>query len=173
MVATSQTSAGLKCTRLAHKTTDTPLTKLHLIFLKTEILSACLKYWILNIYHLIKLSNQHLICIFYNGLSPCFQGCIVQHLSLQCDRNSDLQAGIWFGSVALSPIITLPQSPMGQLFLPKKLPFLNMCGHAQCRVHFFHHGEFYFRLRQLITFPVLGQFHCACQAEKSSTNFFR
>ena len=26
--------------------------------------------------------------------------------------NSDLQAGIWFGSVAPSPIITLPQSPM-------------------------------------------------------------
>ena len=26
--------------------------------------------------------------------------------------NSDLQAGIWFGSVALSPIITLPQSTM-------------------------------------------------------------
>ena len=27
-------------------------------------------------------------------------------------QNSHLQAGIWFGSVALSPIITLPQSTM-------------------------------------------------------------
>ena len=26
------------------------------------------------------------------------------------------------------------------------------CVHAQCHVHFFHHGEFYFRLIQLITF---------------------
>ena len=29
------------------------------------------------------------------------------------------------------------------------------CVHAQCRVHFFHHGEFYFRLRQ----QFLGHLH--------------
>ena len=33
-------------------------------------------------------------------------------LCIASKLNSDLQAGIWFGSVAPSPIITLPQSPM-------------------------------------------------------------
>ena len=31
---------------------------------------------------------------------------------LRNEENSDLQSGIWFGSVAPSPIITLPQSLM-------------------------------------------------------------
>ena len=42
-------------------------------------------------------------------------------------KNSDLQAGIWFGSVAPSPKITLLQSPMAQLSLLKKSSFLNIC----------------------------------------------
>ena len=41
-----------------------------------------------------------------------------------------------------------------------------MCAHVQCRVHFFHHVEFYFRLRQQISFPVWGQLRCACQGEE-------
>ena len=39
--------------------------------------------------------------------------------------------------------------------------------HARCRVHFFYHVKFFFRFRQLIGFPVWGQFCCGCQVEES------
>ena len=45
------------------------------------------------------------------------------------------------------------------------------CAHAQCRIHFFHHVEFYFRFRHLISFPVWGQLYCACLDEESSIIF--
>ena len=45
------------------------------------------------------------------------------------------------------------------------------CVHTQCHAHFFHHVEFYFRLRQLLAFPVLGLLCCVCQAEESSRIF--
>ena len=69
--------------------------------------------------------------------------------------NSDLQAGIWFGSVAPSPIITLPPPLCFSNFCLKSRLFWT-CAHVQCRVHFFHHVEFYFLLRQRIAFPVWG-----------------
>ena len=45
------------------------------------------------------------------------------------------------------------------------------CAHAQCRIQFFRHVEFYFRFRQLISFLVWGQLYCACLGEESSTIF--
>ena len=45
-------------------------------------------------------------------------------------ENSDLQAGIWFGGVALSPIITFPHFTMVQLCFPKNVIFsahVHMC----------------------------------------------
>ena len=86
------------------------------------------------------------------------------------ERCLDPQAGIWLYSVAPSPIIILPHSFMVYLSLPKILSFLK-CVHAQCRVHFINNIEFYFQLRHLLAFPVLGQLRCACQAEVSTTIF--
>ena len=51
------------------------------------------------------------------------------------------------------------------------LSFLYMCTHAQCRVNFIHHVEFYFRFRHLITFPVYTQLSHSSQGKKSSTFF--
>ena len=45
------------------------------------------------------------------------------------------------------------------------------CAHAWCHIHFFHHVKFYFRLRQLIAFPVSGQLCCDSQGKESSTFF--
>ena len=45
------------------------------------------------------------------------------------------------------------------------------CAHAWCHIHFFHHGKFYFRFRQLIAFPVSGQLCCDSQGKESSTFF--
>ena len=56
-----------------------------------------------------------------------------------------------------------------RLFLKSRLWWT--CAHAQCRIHFFRHVEFYFRFRQLISFPVWGQLYCACLGEGSSTIF--
>ena len=42
-------------------------------------------------------------------MHPCIKIMASQYLPL---KNSDLQAGIWFGSMALSPIITFPHSLM-------------------------------------------------------------
>ena len=49
--------------------------------------------------------------------------------------------------------------------LPTKSSFL------QCRMHFFHHFEFYFRYRQLIVFPAWGHSCSGCQGKMSSTFF--
>ena len=43
--------------------------------------------------------------------------------SQEVEKNSDLQAGIWFGSVALSPIITFPHFTKVYLSLPKDVVF--------------------------------------------------
>ena len=56
-----------------------------------------------------------------------------------------------------------------RLFLKSRLWWT--CAHAQCRIHFFRHVEFYFRFRQLISIPVWGQFYCACLDEESSKIF--
>ena len=53
----------------------------------------------------------------------------------------------------------------------KMSSFLYMCSHAQCRVHFIHHVEFYFRFRHLITFPAYSQLWHSSQGEKSLTYF--
>merc|ERR1712208_209527 len=47
--------------------------------------------------------------------------------------------------------------------------FLYMCTHAQCRVNFIHHVEFYFRFQHLITLPVYSQLWHSSQGEKSSS----
>ena len=84
--------------------------------------------------------------------------------------NSDLQVGIWFGSVASSSIISFPPPLCFSCFCLKSRLFWT-CAHVQCRLHIFHHIEFYFRLRQRIAFPVWGQLCCACQGDESSTKF--
>ena len=43
--------------------------------------------------------------------------------------------------------------------------------HAWCHTHFFHHVKFYFRYRQLISFPVSGQLCCDSQDKESPTVF--
>ena len=47
----------------------------------------------------------------------------IQKLFIIESLNSDLQAGIWFGSVALSLIMTFPHSTMVLLSLPKNVVF--------------------------------------------------
>ena len=48
---------------------------------------------------------------------------IVKHYIYGVSQNSDLQAGIWFGSVALSPIINLPHFTMVKSSLPNNVVF--------------------------------------------------
>ena len=84
-----------------------------------------------------------------------------------------LKAGIWFGSVYPSPISHNPP-PSTHLYFSRLFVKSNLfwtCMHAQCRIHFIHHIEFYFRFGQLISFSVWGQLYCACQGEDSSTIF--
>ena len=45
------------------------------------------------------------------------------------------------------------------------MPRTFLCAHAQCRVNFIHHVEFYFRFRHLITFPVYSQLWRSSQGE--------
>ena len=47
----------------------------------------------------------------------------------------------------------------------KMSSFLYMCTHAQCRVNFIHHVEFYFRFQHLITLPVYSQLWHSSQGE--------
>ena len=68
------------------------------------------------------------------------------------------------------PYSPSPPSIILQSSFSKMLSFCT-CAHAHCCVHLFHLVEFYFRLRQLIAFPVLGQFCCVCETDESSTIF--
>ena len=57
----------------------------------------------------------------------------IQKLFIIESLNSDLQAGIWFGSVALSPVITLPHFTIFLSSLPKNVIFsahVHMCTDA-------------------------------------------
>ena len=47
----------------------------------------------------------------------------------------------------------------------KMSSFLYMCTHAQCRVNFIHHVDFYFRFQHLITLPVYSQLWHSSQGE--------
>ena len=62
-------------------------------------------------------------------------------------------------------LLTSPHYIMILSSLPTKSSFL------QCRMHFFHHFEFYFRYRQLIVFPAWGHSCSGCQGKMSSTFF--
>ena len=81
--------------------------------------------------------------------------------------NSDLQAGIWFRSVAPSPIINLPPPLCFSHFCLKSCLFW-ACALVQCHIHFFHHVEFYFGLRQRISSTNFsGNIWCTLQSYRS------
>ena len=95
------------------------------------------------------------------------------HPIFGCDssvcKNSDLQAGIWFGTMALSPIMTLPRLHYCLVVFDFNLVFYTHMRMRNTAYISFHHVEFYLRLRQLMTFPVWGQLYWDCQGEESST----
>ena len=54
----------------------------------------------------LNLYINHVANVIYTVFTtPCY---LYVHITLVWSTNSDLEAGIWFGSVAPSPIITLP-----------------------------------------------------------------
>ena len=82
------------------------------------------------------------------------------------NKNSDLQAGIWFGSMALSPIIPLPAFHYGLVVFALKVVSYTCMRLLNATYICFHQVKFYFHVREPIAFPVWGQLNCDCQNEE-------
>ena len=79
-----------------------------------------------------------------------------KNINCEYDITSDLQAGIWFGTMALSPIMTLPRLHYCLVVFAFNLVFYTHMRMRNTAYSSFHHVEFFLRLRQLMTFPVWG-----------------